>query len=253
MLVGDDLGCAMTDQPYDDKLLELQTRLNFKFQDTEKLKQVFYHSSYIHELGKQRFESNEGFEFLGDAVLSCVVSELLFQNDPHLSEGVFSRMRVSLVNTEILASIAQYFQLTHLLKLGKGEQAHGGAQKVKTAARVFEALIGAIFLDAGYQKTKDVLIGIWDNYGRSNAIDLFDIDFSKNYDVKSQLQQIVMQLYETVPLYESSELVVDGKTHFKVTLKIKDKLVSEYVYHSKKEAQKILAKNVLEQKLYLNL
>ena len=128
-------------------LRELEAALGHRFQDGTLLRRALTHPSFAHETGL--WESNERLEFLGDAVLGLVVAHLLYESHPEWTEGELTRARHALVNMRALASLARELCLGKVALLGRSEQRTGGAEKDSILSDLFEALVGAIYLDAG--------------------------------------------------------------------------------------------------------
>ncbi len=130
---------------------ELQRRIGYRFQNAKYLEQALTHTSYANETGEKRSHllSNERLEFLGDAVLSVLVSDYLYRTLPNAPEGELTRLRAALVCEETLAGFAAAWGLGDFLRFGKGELANGGGQKPAILADAFEALLAAVYLDAG--------------------------------------------------------------------------------------------------------
>lgn len=134
--------------PLDIKLL--QERLGYTFQKPDLLMQALTHRSHSKK-------NNERLEFLGDSVLNCTVAEMLYERYSDLDEGDLSRVRANLVKQQALYEIAQALQLSDCLRLGEGELKSGGFKRPSILADSFEAIVGAIFLDAGFEASKKVL------------------------------------------------------------------------------------------------
>ncbi len=134
--------------PLDIKLL--QERLGYTFQKPELLMQALTHRSHSKK-------NNERLEFLGDSVLNCTVAEMLYERYSDLDEGDLSRVRANLVKQQALYEIAQALQLSDCLRLGEGELKSGGFKRPSILADSFEAIVGAIFLDSGFEASKKVL------------------------------------------------------------------------------------------------
>ena len=137
-------------------LEELQNRIGYTFQDPELLKRALTHSSFANETGARNHHllCNERLEFLGDSVLSIVVSEYIFRNFKQLPEGELTKLRASLVCEKTLAVFAKEIELGRFLFLGKGEQQNGGRERPSILADAFEAVLAAIYLDGGFEKAK---------------------------------------------------------------------------------------------------
>jgi ribonuclease-3 len=134
--------------PVDVKLL--QERLGYTFQKPDLLMQALTHRSHSKK-------NNERLEFLGDSVLNCTVAEILYERYSDLDEGDLSRVRANLVKQQALYEIAQALQLSDCLRLGEGELKSGGFKRPSILADTFEAIVGAIFLDSGFEASKQVL------------------------------------------------------------------------------------------------
>ena len=152
-----------------DDLEQLESALEYHFSDRELLRQALTHSSLAHEMetrsaangsesGANPAKDNEQFEFLGDAVLGLVTSELLFQRFPGCHEGQLSKMRAHLVSARHLVKVARNLQLGRFLLLGRGEERSGGRAKPALLADGFEALIAAIYLDGGMEPARKAIV-----------------------------------------------------------------------------------------------
>lgn len=137
------------------KLKALETALGHQFQDRALLEQALTHRSH-------GAKHNERFEFLGDSVLNFVVAALLFERFTKVDEGDLSRLRASLVKQSALAEIAQRLDLSSYLRLGEGELKSGGFRRPSILADAFEAILGAVFLDAGFQAVQHVITKLYD-------------------------------------------------------------------------------------------
>jgi ribonuclease III len=139
---------------------ELEQKLNHTFKDRQLLDRALTHKSRAFESGArggETSENNEQLEFLGDAVLGFVVSEVLVENFPHLPEGRLSKSKARLVSADKLHEVAQELSLGQYLLLGRGEEMNGGRTKRALLANSVEALIAAIYLDGGYQSARDFI------------------------------------------------------------------------------------------------
>ena len=130
---------------------ELEKRIGYKFKNKALLKQAITHSSYANEQKIRRNADYERLEFLGDAVLELISSEFLFQENPDMSEGKLTKMRSSIVCEPALAQCAKELELGMFMLLGKGEEATGGRQRESITSDAMEALIGALYLDGGFE------------------------------------------------------------------------------------------------------
>lgn len=166
------------------RIMELEKRLKYQFQEFDLLVMAMRHSSYTNEHRMQRLECNERLEFLGDAVLEAVSSEYLYKNYPQLPEGEMTKMRARLVCEPTLAYDARELDLGSCLLLGKGEEATGGRGRDSIVSDAFEAVIGAIFLDGGFASAKEFIL--------EHVLD--DVEHKQLfYDSKTILQELVQE------------------------------------------------------------
>lgn len=175
-----------------DAIATLEQRLGYRFSDPGKARQALRHRS----AGGMH---NERLEFLGDAALGLVVAEMLYRECPELPEGDLTRMRATLVNGRALARMARGLDLGELLVMGTGEQHGGGFQRRSTLADVFEAVIGAVFLDGGYQAAHALLARLFAEPMR----DLPDPESLK--DPKTRLQEMLQARGMDLPEYRLVE------------------------------------------------
>jgi ribonuclease-3 len=182
---------------------------------------------------------NETLEFLGDAVLSLAVSDLLMRDFPEAREGDLSKMRASLVNAEQLAHKARRVDLGRWLRLGKGEERSGGREKEKILAAAYEALLGAIYLDAGYEAARRVVEAQFDDLQR-------DPEAPGYRDYKTRLQELTQRLYREMPVYTlTAEHGPDHEKEFVVELAIGGRVLGRGVGRSKKLAEQAAAMEAL--------
>lgn len=222
--------------------------LNYQFTNEELLKKALTHRSYSVENGFLEGVDNERLEFLGDAVLDLVVSDLLWRAYPNDDEGPLSQRRAALVSEPILAQIGQELNLSEFLILGKGERQSGGATKPRLIASAFEALVGAIYLDSDYN-TAFKVIAQWfvHRVEQQGGED----DYRKDY--KTRLQEFIQKDQALVPTYALEEEI--GPPHdriFKVSVRVGDKTLAFGKGRSKKQAEQNAAQEVLTERLSLS-
>ncbi len=165
-----------------ERLIELQKKIHYEFQNLALLKSALMHSSYTNEKRMPKHRCNERLEFLGDAVLELVSSEFLFLDNPSTPEGQLTRLRASMVCEPSLAYCAKEIDLGSFLMLGKGEEATGGRYRESVTSDALEALIGAIYLDGGFASAKEFILNFVLN----------DLEHKKLfYDSKTILQELV--------------------------------------------------------------
>jgi len=163
---------------------EFQERIGIKFSNEKLLWQAFTHSSYVNEHRKKPHEDNERLEFLGDAVLELTVSHFLYNKYPMMSEGELTKLRAAIVCEPSLVTLANELSFGDLILLGKGEELTGGRTRPALLADVFEAFIGALYLDRGFEE----VIAFLDRYVFPKVK---TGGFSHVMDYKSQLQELV--------------------------------------------------------------
>jgi ribonuclease-3 len=177
---------------------DLQQRLGFRFRDVGLLRQALTHRSHS-------TPHNERLEFLGDGVLNCVIAAELFTRFPGLREGELSRLRASLVRGERLHELANALGFASDLRLGEGELKSGGSQRPSILANVVEALIGAMYLDAGYDTTRAVVRRLYEPL--LEALD----ERGTAKDPKTQLQEWLQSRKYALPQY--SVIATRGAAH----------------------------------------
>ena len=185
-----------------------EQRFHYRFKDDILLQTALTHRSHS-------VDNNERLEFLGDAALDLVISELLYQSYSGQTEGSLSRMRSSLVKGNTLAELAKELDVGGYLILGKGENTSGGRERLSLLSDALEAMIGAIFLDGGYVAVKNVIIKIFDS--RIQALD----PKSEHKDHKSILQEKLQGVKQGLPVYTLVRSVGDHNKTFVVECSIK--------------------------------
>ena len=216
----------------------IERRIGYSFKDSKYLRIALTHSSYANE-NKEAGSHNERQEFLGDAVLSIVVSDYIFRH-LNVPEGELTKIRASLVCEGALAEFARQIDLGDALYLGHGEEHNGGRTRPSILADAFEALIAAIYLDGGIEEArKFVLPFIMKQAEHASGTDL--------HDYKTQLQEIVQKNRGEILSYEIVE--ESGPAHdknFVCHVKINSNVLAEGSGHSKKKAEQAAARAALE-------
>ena len=218
---------------------KLEENINYKFKNIQLLKQALSHSSYANEK-KHPNGSNERLEFLGDSVLSIVVSDYLYKNLTNIAEGELTKIRASLVCEKSLHVFAQQIELGNYLRLGKGEENTGGRERPSILADAFEAVIAAIYLDGGMEAAaKHILRFIPKDVER-----LHRPVFS---DFKTVLQEVVQKNpEEKVEYVLIGEEGPDHNRRFVVEVCLNSQVIGKGKGRSKKEAEQLAAKEALE-------
>lgn len=217
--------------------------LGFEFKDKGLLKLAFTHRSYLNENRGKVFEHNERLEFLGDAVLELVTTEFLFAKYPKKPEGDLTAFRSALVNAITLSDLASKLGMNDFLLLSKGESKDTGRARQYILANTFEAVVGAIYLDGGYDVAKKFIA--------DNLFPLTDeIVQTKSWlDAKSHFQEKAQEVVSITPVYKTLEEVgPDHDKKFIVGVFLGDEKVAEGEGKSKQDAEQVAAKNGLEVK-----
>lgn len=222
---------------YSLQLDNVEAALGIFFNDKEILFRSLVHDSFVYE-NEEIKRSNERLEFLGDSVLGLIISHLIYTKYPNWQEGDLALLKSSLVSSESLAERAKDIDLGSYLFLGKGEDASGGRQRASILSDALEALIGAIFLDQGFETAYGFVEKIF-----SECLDVK----TPLKDFKSYLQEYSQKHFKALPNYN----VVDeiGPPHrkvFKVKVEVGSVHNGEGEGTSKKEAEQSAAKNLLE-------
>lgn len=221
-------------------MTDLQNKIGYQFKNPALLNEALTHSSYANEHKSQHIKYNERLEFLGDSVLSIVVSDYIYKNCPELPEGELTKLRASLVCEKSLYEFAKKIDLGKYLVLSKGERNNGGADRPSILSDAFEALIAAIYIDGGLAPA-------------SNHILNFVIPAIKNSkkkkinDYKTTLQEIIQknpgEKLEYVLVKESGP---DHNKHFVVEVHLNSNVIGKGGGRSKKEAEQQAAREALE-------
>jgi len=211
------------------------------FKNKELLRRAFTHRSYLNENRSTESSHNERLEFLGDAVLELMVTEYLFEKYPDSNEGDLTAYRASLVNAVTLSEVAQKINVNDYLLLSKGEAKDTGKARQYILANTIEAIIGAIYLDQGYDSSKYFI--------SKNLFHLIDkIVADKSWiDAKSKFQEKSQEKESQTPLYKS--LKEEGPDHdkkFTIGVYLNEKLIAEGAGMSKQEAEQAAAQKALE-------
>ena len=222
----------------------LEKRIGYSFKDKNILKEALTHSSYANELKarKQVAVCNERLEFLGDSVLSVVVSEHLFEKFSSNPEGELTQRRALLVQSASLAAYSRSIGLGDYLYLGHGEEKNRGRERQSTLENAFEALVAAIYLDAGENGLDEVrrfVLPIVDKYLEENY------DY-KHIDAKTELQQLIQQAEgDFLEYVVVAERGPDHKKEFEIVARLNSNIIGRGKGNSKREAEQNAAKEAL--------
>ncbi len=218
-----------------DKLDELQKCLGYRFNDKALILEALTHKSY------KKGKDNERLEFLGDAVLDLVVGEYLYHKFPNIDEGKLSKMRASLVNEEGFKKLSLKLNLGKYLLLSAAEEHNNGREKPSLLSNAFEALMGAIYLEVGLDKVKEITYRLLEEvYPKIDLDSIFK-------DYKTTLQEFTQEHFGVIPEYKMvSSKGPDHKKEFEMALFIGDKEFARASGKSKKAAHQKVAQIALE-------
>lgn len=217
------------------ELQELEKRLDFIFQDKQLATEALTHKSY------KKPYNNERLEFLGDAVLDLIVGEFLFHKFPDSDEGILSKIRASLVNEGGFALLALQIDLGRYIYLSPAEENNNGREKPSLLSNAFEAVIGAIYLEAGLAASREIVIKLLNE--THPQIDLQSL--SKDY--KTALQELTQATHGVTPTYKLlRSFGPDHQKEFEIAIILDDESIATAMGKSKKEAQQKAAQIALE-------
>lgn len=212
----------------------LEALAGHRFRKPELLREALTHKSHASETKKGRF--NERLEFLGDAVLSTLVAAYLYEHLPDADEGRLSKQKSQLVSRPALNRWARELDLGSFIFLGAGEEGSGGRHRTSIVANALEALIGALYLDGGFEAAKGFILP-WVTGQHPKVTET---------DYKSRLQEIFQKRYKTPPDYELKSAVgPDHDKTFSVSVRLGDRLLGAGTGKSKKEAEQSAAQDAL--------
>lgn len=215
----------------------IEEKIGYRFNERAYLEDALTHSSYANE---HHIKSNERLEFLGDSVLSLIVSENLFLRFSKDNEGDLSKIRASLVCEKGLFELAKKIELQNYIKLGHGEELSGGRQRPSVVSDAFEALLAAVFLDSDFETAKKWLLSIMKE-------ELERADENPSDDYKTIIQEITQKGGKGKVTYKPiSESGPDHNKKFKVAVMVDGKVIAEGIGSSKKDAEQEAAKNAIK-------
>ncbi len=216
---------------------KLQKVIEYKFNNLEVLISALTHKSYAAETGLKYY--NERMEFLGDSILSAIVAENLYKRYPLEAEGKLSQLKSQIVSAQNLSQWAKEIKLGDYIILGKSEDSADARNRESLLCDLFEAVVGAIYLDGGFDSSRKFVLKFLDK-----QTDIVITDY------KSRLQEIAQSEYKELPEYKIiKEFGPDHDKKFEAAVYLKEKLLGKGVGHSKKEAQQSAAKKAMK---YIN-
>lgn len=223
-------------QDIPESLKRLEKIIGVTFGDSTHLLTAITHRSYLNEHREAKQNHNERYEFLGDAVLELVVTDFLFNKYPEKPEGELTAIRAALVNTVSLSEVASNMNINEFLLLSKGEERDTGRARQYILANTFESIIGAIYLDQGYESAKEFIGG--------HLFDKTDTIVAKRLwqDAKSRFQELAQEHSSITPSYETlSQTGPDHDRVFTVGVFIGQAKIAEGNGRSKQEAEQSAA------------
>ncbi len=229
----------MTENENPARYTGLEQSLGYQFRDQALCEAALTHKSWLNERGTDERTDNERLEFLGDAVIALVVSDLLMRRFPDHPEGELSKKRAAVVNEAGLARVAEVLALGQWIFLGRGEEQAGGRQKRSILADALEAIIGAVYRDGGFESAYKVTDRLF-----SRSLDGAGIEADR--DFKSRLQELSQARLHLAPTY--TLLAQEGPDHdktFEVAIFLGDREYGRAQGKSKKEAQQNAAARAL--------
>ena len=219
-------------------LARVEEMLGYTFDDSSLLMKALCHRSYMNEKGRPSIESNERLEFLGDSVVELAVTHLLYEDFPDLPEGELTKLRSPLVRGKALADVALRLGIQRHVLLGKGEESTGGRQKQSILADTFEAVVGALYLDGGFDVARGFVISSLEEL-------IHEIVKWGTGDFKSELQEMSAKRLGSIPRYR---IKAEGPDHFKTfhaTVQVGERKFGPVAGTSKKEAEQGAARAAL--------
>ena len=222
-----------------DNIDKFETIIKYKFSNKIYILEALTHSSYSNE--NKNYNFNERLEFLGDSILSIIVSDYLFKNEKDLPEGELTKLRANIVCEESLSDAANKIELGKYMLLGKGEEATGGRQRISILADAFEAVIAAIYLDGGLESAKEFVL----DYMKEIIIDSRRGKIFRDY--KTHLQEVLQGQGESNIWYKLlDEKGPDHNKIFIMQVGANDNVLGIGEGKSKKEAEQLAAKIALK-------
>jgi ribonuclease-3 len=214
---------------------KLEEALNYKFKTTKLITEALTHKSH-----KQPYD-NERLEFLGDAVLDLVVGEYLYMKFNKSAEGNLSKIRASLVNEDGFEKLARYINLGDYIFLSNAEENNGGREKASLLSNAFEAVMGAIYLEAGLKIVETISISLIEKNHKDISLDSLFRDF------KTTLQELTQAEFGETPTYKMIRAFgPDHKKEFEIAIELQHRIISSAIGRSKKEAQQRAAEIALK-------
>ncbi|WP_028328630.1 ribonuclease III [Brachyspira alvinipulli] len=219
-----------------------QKAIKYEFKNRAYLLEAITHRTYANE-SKKKMKYNQRLEFLGDSVLSLIISDYLFKKYDTSKEGLLSKVKSSLVSQKSLSELSKELKLGDFLLLGHGEEVSGGRYRANMLEDLFEAIVGAIYLDSGIDNASKFVMMAYKEKLKKLDIENFDKDY------KTIFQELIQKKHKISPIYKSFEYVSDNENHdemFKAEVYVNNNIFSIGFGRSKKEAETEAAKSALD-------
>lgn len=219
----------------------LEKNIGYTFKDRDLFKEALTHSSYASEHGIPYEQNNERLEFIGDGYLDAIVGKKFYDLMSEAHEGVLSRNRADVVMEKSLADVARKINLGDALLLGNGEESNGGRNKDSILSDAFEALLGAVILDGGFNECERIVLNLF-----KDKIEMA-VEGKLNMDYKSRLQEKIQEKYKSVKIkyIPVSESGPDHDKTFTVRVEFNGRVLGEGSGKSKSKAEQAAARDVL--------
>lgn len=221
-----------------------EQRLGLMFRNADLLDEALTHKSAFNEGKLGPCKDNERLEFLGDAVLALAISDYLVAKFPELDEGELSKMKAGLVSRPTLARAAKHMHLGELIRLGRGEEVTAGRTKASILANVLEAVIGAVYVDRGFDRARSFVLRVL-----HDELSLCEDErrAERTDDYKTRLQELCQSRFGRLPRYQTiRETGPDHDKVFEVEVNIRERWLAHGRGRSKKEAEQEAARQALE-------
>ncbi|GAA5494385.1 RNAse III [Rubritalea squalenifaciens DSM 18772] len=222
----------------------LEQRLGYKFRNSLLLAEALTHPSLAYETQRPHFD-NQRLEFLGDAVLQLALTDHLYTLFPGFAEGDLTKMRARLVSKQALTRFAKQIHLGEYVLLGKGEESSGGRKRASTLADAFEAILGAVYLDGGFDTARDLVLKVAEQEIKKIAME------PEEKNPKGKLQEILQAIQPESPVYRvTSESGPDHDKQFEVEVTWQSKVLACGKGRNKKEAEASAASKAMEERVW---
>lgn len=219
---------------------QLQEQLGYQFNDLLLLEQSITHRSYLNENADYTLGHNERLEYLGDAVLQLIASDLLYDRFGDMTEGRMTRIRAWLVRTETLGQFGAQLNLGPIIRMARGEELDGGRERASMLCNTFEAVIGAIYIDSNIERVRQVVLPFFEN----SLVEILARQQDK--DPKSLFQEWAQALFRITPTYKVlSETGNEHRKQYHIGVVLNEVVVGEGEGHSKQIAEQAAASHAI--------